>query len=217
MIERDRKLTQPGQPLEPTTASAALSGKTVRSNGAIAAHKEWSPLARIHHSYEGQTYKFAHLEPHTETFVRPATKDQPSETFTVDIRYSDHCFTRSPTPGENFAADLVYRNGDKKIRLFCPKRNEMSKLLPGLIRSLPERKPQHNGSNGNFFTIYALDLNGDPGNTSSSSMWEGWKAGIVAFHAFHTLSFPWPVLETRIAKSQNQRRTAKDAFASDQN
>jgi hypothetical protein len=162
MIERDRKLTQPGQPLEPTTASAALSGKTVRSNGAIAAHKEWSPLARIHHSYEGQTYKFAHLEPHTETFVRPATKDQPSETFTVDIRYSDHCFTRSPTPGENFAAELVYRNGDKKIRLFCPKRNEMSKLLPGLIRSLPERKPQHNGSNGNFFTIDALDLNGDP-------------------------------------------------------
>jgi hypothetical protein len=25
-------------------------------------------------------------------------------------------------------------------------------------------------------------------------VWEGWKAGIMAFHAFHTLSFPWPVL-----------------------
>ena len=24
-------------------------------------------------------------------------------------------------------------------------------------------------------------------------MWEGWEAGILAFHAFHTLSFPWPV------------------------
>lgn len=23
-------------------------------------------------------------------------------------------------------------------------------------------------------------------------MWEGWEAGIMAFHAFHTLSFPWP-------------------------
>ena len=23
-------------------------------------------------------------------------------------------------------------------------------------------------------------------------MWEGWKAGFIAFHAFHTLSFPWP-------------------------
>jgi hypothetical protein len=24
-------------------------------------------------------------------------------------------------------------------------------------------------------------------------VWEGWEAGIMAFHAFHTLSFPWPV------------------------
>jgi len=65
-------------------------------------------------------------------------------------------------PRENYVPELVYRNGDKKIRLFCPKRNEMSKLLPSLIRSLPERKPQHNGNNGNFFTIDAPDLNGDP-------------------------------------------------------
>jgi hypothetical protein len=27
-------------------------------------------------------------------------------------------------------------------------------------------------------------------------VWEGWKAGIMAFHAFHTLSFPWPVFRT---------------------
>jgi hypothetical protein len=32
--------------------------------------------------------------------------------------------------------------------------------------------------------------------------WEGWKAGFLAFHAFHTLSFPWPALETRIGKSK---------------
>jgi hypothetical protein len=24
-------------------------------------------------------------------------------------------------------------------------------------------------------------------------VWEGWEAGFLAFHAFHTLSFPWPV------------------------
>ena len=23
-------------------------------------------------------------------------------------------------------------------------------------------------------------------------VWEGWEAGILDFHAFHTLSFPWP-------------------------
>jgi hypothetical protein len=32
-------------------------------------------------------------------------------------------------------------------------------------------------------------------------VWEGWKAGFLAFHAFHTLSFPWPALETRVAQS----------------
>ena len=25
-------------------------------------------------------------------------------------------------------------------------------------------------------------------------VWEGWEAGFMAFHVFHTLSFPWPVL-----------------------
>jgi len=25
-------------------------------------------------------------------------------------------------------------------------------------------------------------------------VWEAWKAGFMAFHAFHTLSFPWPAL-----------------------
>jgi len=23
-------------------------------------------------------------------------------------------------------------------------------------------------------------------------VWEGWEAGFLAFHAFHTVSFPWP-------------------------
>ena len=27
-------------------------------------------------------------------------------------------------------------------------------------------------------------------------VWEGWKAGFLAFHAFHTPSFPWPALGT---------------------
>ena len=31
-------------------------------------------------------------------------------------------------------------------------------------------------------------------------VWEGWKAGFMAFHAFHTLSFPWPVLPRSVAK-----------------
>jgi hypothetical protein len=134
----------------------------MRGRRVKAAYKEWSSLAWTHHTYEGQTYKFAHLEPHTEIFVRPAAKNQPSEAFTVDVRYSDHCFTRRPKSDEYYDAQLAYQNGDKKIRLFCPKRHEMSKLLPELIRSLPIRTLQHNGTRGNFFTLDTLDLNGNP-------------------------------------------------------
>jgi hypothetical protein len=35
-------------------------------------------------------------------------------------------------------------------------------------------------------------------------VWEGWKAGFLAFHAFHTLSFPWPVF-VRQARDKPQR------------
>jgi hypothetical protein len=34
-------------------------------------------------------------------------------------------------------------------------------------------------------------------------VWEGWKAGIMAFHAFHTLSFPWPVFRAASVCNQN--------------
>jgi hypothetical protein len=30
--------------------------------------------------------------------------------------------------------------------------------------------------------------------TDFQRVWEGWEAGFIAFHAFHTLAFPWPAL-----------------------
>jgi hypothetical protein len=80
----------------------------------------------------------------------------------VDIRYSDHCFTREPKPGERYEESQIYKNGERKVRLFNPKRYELSKMLPDLIRGLPYRKPQHNGTNGNFFIVEALDHEGAP-------------------------------------------------------
>jgi len=32
-------------------------------------------------------------------------------------------------------------------------------------------------------------------------VWEGWKAGFMAFHAFHTLSFPWPAFRGRAGRT----------------
>jgi hypothetical protein len=48
-------------------------------------------------------------------------------------------------------------------------------------------------------------------------VWEGWEAGFLAFHAFHTLSFPWPAFRpgnagfTAISISA-MGRTRKQAF-----
>ncbi len=38
-------------------------------------------------------------------------------------------------------------------------------------------------------------------------VWEGWEAGFMAFHAFHTLSFPQPALTRRrwVYSYSNQR------------
>src|SRR5271170_2382617 len=35
-------------------------------------------------------------------------------------------------------------------------------------------------------------------------VWEGWEAGFIAFHAFHTLSFPWSAF--RPARLDKPRR-----------
>jgi hypothetical protein len=41
-------------------------------------------------------------------------------------------------------------------------------------------------------------------------VWEGWKAGIMAFPAFHTLSFPWPVFRPAML-DKPQRHSAQCA------
>jgi len=48
-------------------------------------------------------------------------------------------------------------------------------------------------------------------------VWEGWEAGSLAFHAFHTLSFPWPAFRMGDAgftatSTSAMGRTRKEVF-----
>jgi len=48
-------------------------------------------------------------------------------------------------------------------------------------------------------------------------VWEGWEAGFLAFHAFHTLSFPWPAFRPGDAgftatSTSAMGRTRKEMF-----
>ena len=50
-------------------------------------------------------------------------------------------------------------------------------------------------------------------------VWEEWEAGFLAFHAFHTLSFPWPVVRPgdagfRATWTSAMGRTRKKMFVS---
>ena len=41
-------------------------------------------------------------------------------------------------------------------------------------------------------------------------VWEGWEAGFMAFHAFHTLSFPWPAFRAANAVLADMPATQRD-------
>ena len=48
-------------------------------------------------------------------------------------------------------------------------------------------------------------------------VWEGWEAGFLAFHAFHTLSFPWPAFRSgddgfTATSTSAMGRTRKEVF-----
>jgi hypothetical protein len=48
-------------------------------------------------------------------------------------------------------------------------------------------------------------------------VWEGWEAGFLAFHAFHTLSFPWPAFRPgdvgfTATSTSAMGRTRKEVF-----
>lgn len=44
-------------------------------------------------------------------------------------------------------------------------------------------------------------------------VWEGWKAGIRAFHAFHTLSLPWPAFRPAMLDKPIRRHPTQCAAA----
>jgi hypothetical protein len=109
--------------------------------------------------YEGESYDLSHLNPCTQKYERPAEGNRPSEVYTVEVVFSLHCFSHGPKPEEAYNAKLVYPNR-YETRLFDLRRYEHSKLLPGIIQTLPERKPCHNRNRRNFFLVELIAENG---------------------------------------------------------
>lgn len=100
------------------------------------------PLWSVHCQY-GVQFSLDHLCPTVEqhTFPpRPAPRGRestPAHTFPVRIHYSHHCFTVSMEQAGHCRAEEIYVDSSRReSRVFCPRRWELSKILPRIMRQL---------------------------------------------------------------------------------
>jgi hypothetical protein len=107
----------------------------------------------------GSTYDLSHLRPFTSSFERAATDEHAAESFSLNISFSHHCFTRGlPADGRTDDPSLRFDvDGDRRI--FDERRWRLSKHLPGIISSLAVRKCRQTG-HSNFLTVALLDEDG---------------------------------------------------------
>jgi hypothetical protein len=114
---------------------------------------QWKPF-----TFGGECYDLSHLHPHTCRYQQPAKGDKPARTYTVDVIFSLHCFTRGLFDNETVDDAMCYAD-DRETRRFDFERYELSKQLPGIIEELGKRKCYHTGHD-NFFSVALIDANG---------------------------------------------------------
>jgi hypothetical protein len=108
--------------------------------------------------YNGKVYPLSHLHPRTITYRQPAKGDNPERIYTVNVEFGLHCFTRSISSEQEPAPPLLYGDS-REQREFDFKRYELSKLLPSIVETLPDRKCFHT-ERGNFFCVEMVDDQG---------------------------------------------------------
>ena len=107
----------------------------------------------------GQVYGLGHLDSFQFEFVVPEKDGRPSQSYSIDVWFSMHCFSRGIADGENIDAAQICSDGLEK-RIFDKERYELSKRLVEIIRNIGSRKCFHTGK-GNFLTIEHQEVNGN--------------------------------------------------------
>lgn len=85
---------------------------------------------------DGVTYDFLHLEPFTMRF----TSERANRQLRINVRFSNHCFSYSPTNEEERKAPYQLFDHNEKERVFCPVRYKLSLKLPNIVRSLNNQR-----------------------------------------------------------------------------
>jgi hypothetical protein len=111
---------------------------------------KWRPFR-----YCQDTYDLGHLHPKTITYVLEAKGNKPERTYTVEVIFSLHCFTRGFKDGEVPDPALCYSD-HRETRVFDFQRYQLSQHLPAIVEGLSKRKCYHTGLS-NFLTIEILN------------------------------------------------------------
>jgi hypothetical protein len=114
---------------------------------------KWRPF-----TYGPDTFDLCHLHPRTIVYTQQTKGEIPERTYTVEVAFSLHCFTRGIKGGESIDPALCYSD-HRETRVFDCGRWQLSHQLPGIIADLARRKCYHTGR-GNFFTVEVIDRSG---------------------------------------------------------
>ena len=87
----------------------------------------------------GQVYGLGHLDSFQFEFVVPEKDGRPSQSYSIDVWFSMHCFSRGIADGENIDAAQICSDGLEK-RIFDRERHKLSKRLAEIIRN--NRQPK---------------------------------------------------------------------------
>jgi hypothetical protein len=110
----------------------------------------WKPF-----NHEDQVYDLTHLHPRAAQFIQPAQGGKPERTYSVNIGFGLHCFTRGLKPNEAMPENLAYSDS-RETRVFDFSRFEYSKLLNGIVEALPS-SPCFHTAHGTFLTVRQLN------------------------------------------------------------
>ena len=114
-------------------------------------------MCRTSFLFNGEVFDLSHLNQVGIRYEYQATKDRAAESFDVNVKYTCHCFTRSPKSGEVVVPAHIFCH-DPEARLFDPGRYELSKLLPSIIANLANRTLTANGHKREKYFCVELEM-----------------------------------------------------------
>lgn len=128
---------------------------------------DWGKIkAEGYMEVDGNRLNLSHLQDAKYRFDIPASRNYPKLSFSVLVQYSSHCVSWGPSHGQEI--DFIVHGTERRIvdekgihRCFCDKRHRYSVNLPGIFKSLPERKCFFTG-HSNWLTIEIIGSCGNP-------------------------------------------------------